>query len=101
MTAEEPPREDWAAQLTEKLGEAVGVVRDETVGRVQKIVSAAIFGVLAVSLVVFIVTVLVVGLARLLNEEVFDGRVWATYFLLGGIFVVAGTLISTMRHSRS
>ena len=101
MSSEPAARDDWAAQITERIGKLVEVVRDQTVGRVQKIVSAAIFGVLASSVVLFILVLLLVGLVRLLNNEVFSQRIWASDFLLGGIFVVAGALISTMRHSRS
>ena len=32
----------------------------------------------------------VIGVVRLLDNEVFDQRVWASYLLIGGIFVVAG-----------
>jgi len=67
---------------------------------VEKIVGAAIFGVLAFSVAVFILVILVTGLVRLLDNEVFNQRVWASDFLIGGIFVVAGTFISTMRHRR-
>ena len=101
MTTEPPASDDWAAQLTEKVGQVVDVVRDQTVGRVQKVVSAVIFGALAFSIVALIAIMLVVGVVRLLDNEVFNQRVWASYFLIGGIFVVAGTLISTKRHSRS
>jgi len=79
----------------------VDVIRDQTVGRVQKVVSAVIFGVLAFSIVILVTMMLVVGIVRLLDNEVFDQRVWASYFLIGGIFVVVGTLVSTMRHNRS
>jgi hypothetical protein len=44
---------------------------------------------------------LVIGVVRLLNNEVFDERVWASYLLLGGIFVATGAFISRMRHSRT
>jgi len=101
MSSEPAPRDDRAAQLTEKVGQAVEVIRDHTVRPVQKVVSAAIFGALAFSVVVFVIVVLVIGLIRLLNNEVFDQRAWASYLLIGGIFVLAGTLISTRRHSRS
>jgi hypothetical protein len=101
MTPETTPRDDWAAQLTEKVGELVGIVRDHTVRPVQKFVRAVIFGALAFSVVVFVIVALVIGVIRLLNNEVFDQHVWASYLLIGGIFLVAGTLISRMRHSRS
>jgi len=101
MTVEPAPTDDWASQLTEKVGQAVEAVRDQTVRPVQKVVRSAIFGVLAFSIVIFILVMLIVGLVRLLNNEVFNQRVWASYFLLGGIFVIGGALISRMRHSRS
>lgn len=101
MSSEPPPKDDWAAQLTEKVGQVVEVIRDHTLGPVQKAVRAAIFGMLALSVVMLVLVLLVIGLVRLLDNEVFDQRVWASYLLIGGIFVVAGMLISTMRHSRS
>ena len=97
----EAPRDDWAAQLTEKVGQVVELIRDHTVRPVQTFVRAAIFGVLALLVVVFVLVPLVIGVIRLLNNEVFDQRVWASYLLIGGIFVVLGTFISRMRHSRS
>ena len=101
MGSEQPPREDWAAQLTEKIGQVVELIRDRTVRPVQSFVRAAIFGVLAFFVVVFMLVALVIGLVRLLDNEVFDQRVWASYLLLGGIFVVIGAFISRMRQSRT
>jgi hypothetical protein len=101
MGSEQPPREDWAAQLTEKIGQVVELIRDRTVRPVQSFVRAAIFGVLAFFVVVFVLVALVIGLVRLLDNEVFDQRVWASYLLLGGIFVVIGAFISRMRQSRT
>ena len=101
MTSEPAPRDDWAAQLTEKVGQVVELVRDHTVRPVQRLVRAAVFGVLAFSVVVFVIVAVIIGVVRLLNNEVFDQRVWASYLLIGGIFVGIGTLISRMRHSRS
>jgi hypothetical protein len=97
----ETSHDDWAAQLTEKVGQLVELVRDRTVRPVQRAVRLAIFGVLASVVVIFVAIALVIGLLRLLNNEVFAQRVWASYFLIGGIFVVAGTLISMKHHSRS
>jgi hypothetical protein len=101
MSSEESRRDDWAAQLTEKLGQVVELIRDRTVRPVQRFVRAAIFGVLGVFVVIFVLVALVIGVVRLLNNEVFDQRVWASYLLIGGIFVAIGTFISRMRHSRT
>jgi hypothetical protein len=101
MSSEQPHRDDWAAQLTEKVGQVVELIRDRTVRPVQKFVAAAIFGVLGLFVVIFVLVALVIGVVRLLNNEVFDERVWASYLLVGGIFVVVGAFISRMRHSRT
>ncbi|MGA2529420.1 MAG: phage holin family protein [Acidimicrobiales bacterium] len=101
MSSEQPHRDDWATQLTEKVGQVVELIRDRTVRPVQKFVRAAIFGVLAFFVVVFVLVAFVIGAIRLLNNEVFNQRVWASYLLIGGIFVVCGAFISRMRHSRS
>jgi hypothetical protein len=101
MTSEQAPRDDWATQLTEKVGQVVELIRDRTVRPVEKFVRAAIFGVLAFFVVIFVLVALMIGLIRLFNNEVFDQRVWASYLLVGGIFVAAGAFISRMRHSRT
>lgn len=101
MSSEQSHSDDWAAQLTEKVGQVVELIRDRTVRPVQKVVRAAIFVSLALFVVVFVLIAFVIGLIRLFNNEVFAQRVWASYLLLGGIFVVAGAFISRMRHSRT
>ena len=101
MSSEPAPKDDWAAQLTEKVGQLVEIIRDHTVRPVQKFVRAVIFGSLAFSVVLFVLVAFVIGVIRLLNNEVFDQRVWASYLLIGGIFVATATLISRMRHSRT
>jgi len=46
MSSESAPKDDWAAQLTEKVGLLVELVRDRTVRPVQKLVRVVIFGAL-------------------------------------------------------
>ena len=101
MSFEQSHHDDWAAQLTEKVGQIVELIRDRTVRPVQRIVRIAIFASLALFVVLFVLVAFAIGLIRLFNNEVFAQRVWASYLLLGGIFVVAGAFISRMRHSRS
>ena len=72
MSSEPAPKDDWAAQLTEKVGQLVELVRDHTVRPVEKLVRTAIFGALAFSVVIFVLIALVIGVIRLLNNEVFD-----------------------------
>jgi hypothetical protein len=92
--------EDWAAQLTGRVEHVVEIVRDKTVRPVRTVVRGAIFGTIALALLLVVGTLIAVGVLRLLDDELFHRRVWASYLMLGGIFAVAGALLSTVRHSR-
>lgn len=88
-----PPGQDWAARLTGIIGTGVELVRDKSV-RPAFIAAAAIVVALSVSAsAVGLVVLVAVGLARLFNDLVFSGRMWATYCLVGGIFALAGAFI--------
>lgn len=94
-------RDDWAARVTEKVEEIVALVRERTVHPVQQVVRGVIFGMIAFAIFVVVVVIVAVGLVRILNNLVFHSHVWASYLLVGGIFVVVGLLLSTMRNRQN
>lgn len=93
--------DDWAAQLTGKVEQAVAVVRDRTVRPVQQIVVGIVFGVLAAGIVVAVVVLFSILVVRLLDDYVFHQNVWASYLLLSGIFWVGGLLVYSQRQRRA
>jgi hypothetical protein len=93
--------DDWAAQLTHKVDGLVSILRDRTVKPVSKAVRYLIFGLLAFSLGSLALVLLSVFALRVLDNEVpaFRGRVWASYFVLGGIFGLGTLLLSRVRRA--
>jgi hypothetical protein len=91
---------DWAAQVTAKVEELVALVRDRTLTPVVKIVRVVILGLIAVFIGGTTAVLLGVGVIRVLDTEVFHRRVWASYLVVGGIFFLAGLLLSRMRNRR-
>jgi hypothetical protein len=91
---------DWAAQVTAKVEEVVALVRDRTLTPAVKIVRFVILGLIAVFIGGLIAVLFAVGAVRVLDTEVFHRRVWASYLVIGGIFSLAGLLLSRMRNRR-
>lgn len=94
-------REDWASTVTAKVEEIVSVVRDRTVRPVQQVVRVAIFALVATTAVAVVAVMTAIGLVRILDNLAFRGHVWASYLVIGGIFVLAGLLISSRGTRRS
>jgi hypothetical protein len=90
---------DWTTQAADAIETAVAAVRDRTVVPARKATKAVVFGLLATFFVVTALVMLVVGLFRLL--VILTGEVWASYVILGGIFVIGGTFCWSKRAPRA
>lgn len=82
----------------------VGTVRDRTTKPVVAVVRGIVFGsivaVVAVSLTVLTLIAVVRGTQELLELALSERRaVWASYFFVGGSFILVGALIMRARHS--
>ena len=87
---------DWTEQVADAIDNAVGTVRDKTVVPVQRIVHMVIAGLLALVLVSMALTLLAIGVFRLLSVYL-PGDVWAAHLVVGGIFTIAGMLALSRR----
>ncbi|MFM8993207.1 MAG: hypothetical protein ACKOJG_03255 [Actinomycetota bacterium] len=82
----------------------VGVVRDRTTKPVVAVTRGIVFGsivaVVAVSLIVLTLIALVRGTQEVFELFLSERRaVWASYFFVGGSFILVGALIMRARHS--
>jgi drug/metabolite transporter (DMT)-like permease len=89
---------DWTTDLVDNLDSAIAIVRDKTVVPAQKATRAVVYGLLVTFFVLSAVLMLAIALFRVL--VVLTGEVWASYLILGGIFVIAGTFVWTLRFTR-
>jgi hypothetical protein len=92
---------DWASSATAKVELVVSLIRDRTVTPVIRAVRFIIFGLLALTIGALLSVLIAIGAVRVLDNYLFHRRVWASYLVIGGIFSVAGLLLSRMRHPRS
>ena len=91
--------DDWTTDAVDTLENVVAAVRDKTVVPAQKATKAVVFGLLVAFFVLTAVLMLAIALFRVL--VVLTGEVWAAYLILGGIFVVAGAFVWTLRSPRN
>lgn len=89
---------DWTTDAVDALDQAVGLVRDKTVVPAQKAARAIVSGLLVAFFVLVAVVLVAIALFRILVVLVDD--VWLAYLILGGIFVIAGAFVWTLRSPR-
>jgi len=90
---------DWATKASDTVVNYVGVVRDKTTGPAL-VASRYVVYAIAMALMAFVLLILMaVVLVRLLVTAtgyltfVEAGETWLAYYILGGIFLLAGTVL--------
>jgi hypothetical protein len=99
-----PPDRDWAAQAADTIDRVVGSVRDRTTGPALTVARGVVYGMFAVLVGSVCVVLLIVGAVRLLNsylpDSVFgEDHMWASYLILGAVFVIVGGLLWVRRNT--
>lgn len=92
-SGEERAGEDWAARATKLVATGVELVRDKSVRPAYLVATGIVIALAVAGTVVATIVLVAVGMARLFNALVFQDHMWATYSLVGGIFLVAGVFL--------
>jgi hypothetical protein len=87
---------DWTTDAVDNIERVVTTVRAKTVIPAQNLTRAIVFGLLTSFFVATALTIVSIGLFRLVDVYL-PGGVWATYLVFGGIFVAAGTFCWAQR----
>ena len=88
-----------SVQAADMVDDLVANVHDRFIRPVVLAARAVVFGLLIAVLATTVMVLVSVSLVRLLTIYVFDGRVWASYLLLGGLFTVGGLVLWAKRTS--
>ncbi len=94
-----PVDEDWPAKATATVVHYVGTVRDATTGKAlvasRTAVYALAMGLIALVLAVLVLVILIRLLVTITGYLPFveAGEAWLAYYILGGIFVIAGAIL--------
>lgn len=84
---------DWTAQAADTIERVVVTIRDKTTVPLTTVVRAVVFGLLASVLGLVIGVFSAIVAVRVLTVYLFRGEVWASYLLVGGIFVLPGVFL--------
>jgi len=95
---------EFPRKTADFIDRVVGAVRDRTTKPIVAVTRGIVFGsivaVIAVSLVVVTLIAVVRGTQELFELALSERRaVWASYFVVGGSFILVGALIMRARHS--
>ncbi len=88
---------DLAARGADKVDELVALLRDKTVRPLTLATRAVVFGLIVAAASLVGLTLVSIAVIRLLTVYAFDGRVWLSDVVVGGIFVVIGVAAWTRR----
>ncbi|HEX3460247.1 MAG TPA: hypothetical protein VHT49_05025 [Acidimicrobiales bacterium] len=100
MTSEPSGAGDWPARGADLVETLVSLLRDKTVRPLTLVARAVVFGVIVFAAAVTTVTLLSIALVRLLTVYAFSGRVWASDFFIGAVFIAVGVIAWTLRSDR-
>lgn len=91
--AHDEEQHDWAAQLAGHLERIVERLRDLSVKPALGLVRGLIIATVGLIVGTLILVALVIAVTKLFDADVFNGRVWATDFLFGGMLMLSGAFI--------
>jgi hypothetical protein len=80
---------DWTTEATDFIEQTVAVARDRTVIPARIATRAVVYGLLAFLIALPAIVMLTIAAFRGL-VLLYQGRVWAAYVTLGGIFILCG-----------
>jgi hypothetical protein len=90
---------DWTTDLVDNLDNAISMVRDKTVVPAQNATKAVVYGLLVAFFA--LTAFLMIAIALFRGLVILTGEVWASYLILGGIFVIAGAFCWSLRNPRT
>jgi len=96
-----PTSESWPSRAAETIEAVVTGVADKTVKPLTTAARGLVFGLVVGIVAQMLLVLLTVGVLRVLDVYAFPGRVWASYTLVGGIFVLAGSFLWSRRRRRT
>ncbi|MGI8982986.1 MAG: hypothetical protein ACR2HM_00375 [Acidimicrobiales bacterium] len=86
-----PPSKDWAAEAADAIEGLVATVRDKTVGPLETVGRALVYGLLAAIVGLAAAVLATIAVVRGLNLAL-PGDVWVAHATAGGIFTLGGLL---------
>ena len=84
---------DWTVQAADTIERVVVGIREKTSVPLTTVVRVVVFGLLAAVMGLVIGVFGAIVVVRMLTAYAFRGEVWASYLVVGGIFVLPGVFL--------
>jgi hypothetical protein len=98
MSQTPPPSGDWAAQAADTIERVVEKIRSRTTQPAITVARALVYGLLVAILGVAVLVWVLIAWFRVL-DIILPGGMWASYVLMGVVFVIIGAILMHMRHA--
>jgi hypothetical protein len=85
---------NWTDQGADAVESVITTIRDKAIEPTRSLAKGLVYGILAGFFIVMALLILAIGSFRLLNVGL---PVWASYLVIGGIFVAGGVLCWSKR----
>jgi hypothetical protein len=94
------PMSEWPAKVADVVEGLAETVRSKAVRPPETVARVVVFGVIVAFVGLMLGIFVAVGTIRVLNVYLFAGQEWASYLIVGGIFVLVGTFLSSRKRER-
>lgn len=85
--------DDWATKVTDTVESIVAIARDHSLRPILTALRAVLVGLIALGLGTLMFILVVIGVIRVLTADLFNGRVWASDLVVGGICVLLAVVL--------
>jgi len=89
----------WPATVADTIESVVAAFRLQVIRPLMLAARGLVFGIIVGTMALVLSVLVSVALVRFMTVYFFDGRVWASYLVLGVLFSAAGVVAWTRRHS--
>jgi len=90
----------WPAQVADTIEGVVTTFRTQVIRPLMLVARGLVFGIIVGAMATVVGVLLAVSLVRFMTVYIPGNRVWVSYLILGTLFVVAGAVVWSLRHSR-
>jgi len=84
---------DLAYKITSYLELLISLIRDKSTKPIAHLVNIATLCIIFFASIILLLSLVVIGVLRLLNNLVFAHHIWASYLGVGGIFFIVGLFL--------
>ena len=93
------PMTQWPSKVANAVEGVAETVRSKAVRPLEMVARAIVYGIVVAFVGLVLAILVAVGTIRVLNVYLFAGQEWASYLIVGGIFLLGGLFLSSRKRA--